>query len=54
MPVGNEGAGVREKTLSTCDITLSIPMHKRTESLNAAVSAAVVFYEWSRKHPEAL
>lgn len=52
--VGNEGAGIREKTLEACDITLAIPMHKRTESLNAAVSAAVVFYEWSRKHPEAL
>jgi 23S rRNA (guanosine2251-2'-O)-methyltransferase len=52
--VGNEGAGIREKTLGACDVTLSIPMHKRTESLNAAVSAAVVFYEWSRKHPEAL
>lgn len=52
--IGNEGAGVREKTLATCDITLSIPMHMRTESLNAAVSAAVVFYEWSKKHPEAL
>ena len=52
--VGNEGAGVREKTLATCDVTLSIPIHARTESLNAAVSAAVVFYEWSRKHPEAL
>lgn len=52
--VGNEGSGIREKTLEACDITLSIPMHKRTESLNAAVSAAVVFYEWSRKHPEAL
>jgi 23S rRNA (guanosine2251-2'-O)-methyltransferase len=52
--VGNEGAGVREKTLTTCDVTLSIPMHARTESLNAAVSAAVVFYEWSKKHPEAL
>lgn len=52
--VGNEGAGIREKTLETCDVTLSIPMHARTESLNAAVSAAVVFYEWSRKHPEAL
>src|SRR3989338_4047159 len=48
--VGNEGAGIREKTLVTCDVTLSIPMHARTESLNAAVSAAVVFYEWSRKH----
>ena len=52
--VGNENAGVREKTLAMCDVTLSIPMHARTESLNAAVSAAIVFYEWSRKHPEAL
>lgn len=52
--IGNEGAGVREKTLEACDVTLSIPMHTRTESLNAAASAAVVFYEWSRKHPEAL
>lgn len=52
--VGNEGSGVREKTLATCDITLKIPIHARTESLNAAVSAALVFYEWSTKHPEAL
>lgn len=52
--VGNEGAGIREKTLVACDVTLSIPMNPRTESLNAAVSAAIVFYEWSRKHPEAL
>lgn len=52
--VGNEGAGIREKTIQACDVTLSIPMHARTESLNAAVSAAIVFYEWSRKHPEAL
>lgn len=52
--VGNEGAGIREKTLDACDVTLKIPIHARTESLNAAVSAAVVFYEWSKKHPEAL
>ncbi|HUY05242.1 MAG TPA: 23S rRNA (guanosine(2251)-2'-O)-methyltransferase RlmB [Candidatus Paceibacterota bacterium] len=52
--IGNEGAGIREKTLEACDVALSIPMHPRTESLNAAVSAAVVFYEWSRKHPEFL
>lgn len=52
--VGNEGSGIREKTLDACDVSLSIPIHARTESLNAAVSAAVVFYEWSRKHPEAL
>ncbi|MGD0328548.1 MAG: 23S rRNA (guanosine(2251)-2'-O)-methyltransferase RlmB [Minisyncoccia bacterium] len=52
--IGNEGFGIREKTLVACDVMLSIPMHERTESLNAAASAAVVFYEWSRKHPEAL
>jgi 23S rRNA (guanosine2251-2'-O)-methyltransferase len=52
--VGNEGAGIREKTLHACDVTLSIPIHARTESLNAAVSAALVFYEWSRNHPEAI
>ncbi|HEY4501432.1 MAG TPA: 23S rRNA (guanosine(2251)-2'-O)-methyltransferase RlmB [Candidatus Paceibacterota bacterium] len=52
--IGNEGVGIREKTLTSCDVTLKVPMHARTESLNAAVSAAVVFYEWSRKHPEAL
>jgi 23S rRNA (guanosine2251-2'-O)-methyltransferase len=49
--VGNEGSGIREKSLELCDIKLSIPMHARTESLNAAVSAAVVFYEWSRQNP---
>lgn len=52
--VGNEGAGIREKSLDLCDFTLSIPMHSRTESLNAAVSAAVVFYEWSRQNPSHL
>lgn len=52
--VGNEGTGIREKTLAACDVALKIPMHARTESLNAAAAAAVVFYEWSRKHPEAL
>lgn len=48
--IGNEGDGIREKSLELCDYKLSIPMHKRAESLNAAVSAAVVFYEWSRQN----
>lgn len=52
--VGNEGSGIREKSLELCDHVLSIPMHGRAESLNAAVSAAVVFYEWSRQHPDSL
>lgn len=52
--VGNEGDGIRTKTLDLCDVRLSIPMHARTESLNAAASAAIVLYEWSRQHPAAL
>ena len=52
--LGNEGAGVREKTMEACDIRLSIPMNPRCESLNVAVSGGIVFSAWSRKHPGAL
>lgn len=52
--VGNEGKGIRQKTLEHCDVTLRIPMDPRCESLNASVSAAVVLYAWSMKHPGAL
>lgn len=48
--VGNEGEGIRAKTLEHCDVRLHIPMHPRTESLNASVSAAVVLYQWSMQH----
>jgi len=48
--LGNEGLGIREKTLEHCDITLQIPISKETESLNASVAAAIVCYEWSKKH----
>lgn len=46
--VGNESAGIREKTLELCDVTLSIPMQPKCESLNASVAASVVLYEWAR------
>jgi 23S rRNA (guanosine2251-2'-O)-methyltransferase len=52
--LGNEGAGIREKTLETCDIALSIPMNPRCESLNVAVSAGVVFNSWALQHPTSL
>lgn len=52
--LGNEGTGLRQKTREACDTLISIPMHPRCESLNAAASAAVVMAEWSRQHPEAL
>jgi 23S rRNA (guanosine2251-2'-O)-methyltransferase len=52
--VGNEGDGIRQKTLERCDVSLRIPMHARTESLNASVSASVVLYQWSVRHPDGL
>ncbi len=52
--LGNEGTGVREKTEEHCDLMLRIKMHPRCESLNASVSAAVVFQMWSLRHPDAL
>ena len=52
--IGNEGAGIREKTREHCDVLLSIPMHERCESLNASVSAAVALYSWSTQHKGAL
>lgn len=44
--IGNEGAGLRQKTKEACDQILHIPMSSSTESLNASVSAGVAFYAW--------
>lgn len=52
--LGNEGDGIRQKTLELCDIPLSIPMSPDCESLNVAASAAVALYAWSVRHPGAL
>jgi 23S rRNA (guanosine2251-2'-O)-methyltransferase len=48
--VGNEGAGLDPETRKEVSL-LSIPIHERTESLNAAAAAAVVMYAWSAQHP---
>lgn len=52
--LGNEGVGLREKTRTTCDTLISIPIHPQCESLNAAASAAIVLYAWSTHHNSAL
>lgn len=52
--LGNEASGMREKTREACDVLLKIPIHNRCESLNAAASAAIAMYAWSRQHPDAL
>lgn len=46
--IGSEGKGISEEALSLCQKTIKIPMRERCESLNAAVAASVVLWEWFR------
>lgn len=52
--LGNEGSGLREKTKELCDELISVPIHPRCESLNAAAATAVVLAAWSAQHGGAL
>lgn len=47
--IGNEGEGVSGELLQRCDQTVSIPLQRDVESLNAAAAAAVFFYEVLRQ-----
>ncbi len=47
--IGNEGHGLSEQTLATCDNTVYIPMTAQAESLNAAVAAALLMWEFGGK-----
>jgi len=52
--LGNEGSGLREKTKELCDDLISIPIHPRCESLNAAAATAIVLSSWSAQHQRAI
>lgn len=47
--IGNEANGLRPETFAQADETIAIPMEGEMESLNAAVSAALLMYEIRRK-----
>lgn len=47
--IGSEGKGLSRLVRETCDDTLSIPMSKAAESLNAGVAAGVTLYEVARQ-----
>lgn len=47
--VGSEGRGLSRLVGEACDLTLSIPMASRAESLNASVAAAVTLAEVARR-----
>ena len=46
--VGNEGQGLSDEFISLCDMTVYIPMSKKTESLNAASAASMLMWEAKR------
>ena len=46
--IGNEGHGIPEEISSLCDNSVYIPISKKTESLNAAVAAAMFMWEQSK------
>ena len=50
--IGNEGNGLLPATIEASDEKIQIPMDGKTESLNAAVSAAVLLYEARRQRTE--
>jgi RNA methyltransferase, TrmH family len=47
--IGNEGQGMKPEVLRISDVTASIPMVGRAESLNASVSSAIILYEALRQ-----
>jgi 23S rRNA (guanosine2251-2'-O)-methyltransferase len=47
--IGNEGTGIRNELLAVCDELVTIPQFGALESLNAAVSAGILFYEAQRQ-----
>lgn len=47
--IGNEGGGLSKDELNSCDAILRIPHSSTVESLNSAISAAVILYEAARQ-----
>ncbi len=47
--IGNEAGGIAENLLAQADLVVSIPLQGQVESLNAAVSSAVILYEVVRQ-----
>jgi len=52
--VGSEGRGLARLTRTVCDVTVSIPMARSVESLNASVAAGVVLAEVARRRRVAI
>jgi TrmH family RNA methyltransferase len=49
--LGNEGAGLPESLVIEADVRLTVPMRPGVDSLNVAVTAAVLLWEAVDRHP---
>ena len=49
--IGNEGAGLSVDLLNLATQKITIPMHNKVESLNAAAAAAICLFEAVRQRP---
>lgn len=47
--IGNEGNGLKDETTNMADTLIKIPMEGNVESLNAAISSAIIMYEVNRQ-----
>jgi TrmH family RNA methyltransferase len=48
--IGGEGSGISHQLLAQADQQVRVPMNRGIESLNAAASATVCFYEWLKQN----
>jgi RNA methyltransferase, TrmH family len=46
LVMGNEQKGLSKEQISTCDLTISLPMKGRVSSLNLAIAAGVLLYQY--------
>ena len=49
LVVGSEGSGVGRLIKEKCDVTVSLPMLGRVNSLNASVAAGIIMYEIAKQ-----
>lgn len=49
LVIGSEGKGISRLVKESCDYLVNIPMYGKVNSLNASVSAGIIFYEVVRK-----
>ncbi len=50
--IGSEGKGVSTKIKNACQNTITIPINQNVESLNAAISCAVILFEHFRQRTQ--